>query len=161
VSVFVRQHVCLRCGHQWYGRKPELPVACPNRKCHSPYWNTPRRRPGAPTSAQIRAALAKKPREVKAPVLFCERCQREGYAIGCPTCIALRQEARAAQGQAAGAAPPAPAMPLFCERCQRVGPITYCKACAALRQARQAEGAASSAPPVGPPETPPDRDAHG
>ena len=31
---------CLRCGHQWYPRRLELPKHCP--KCNSPYWNRPK-----------------------------------------------------------------------------------------------------------------------
>ena len=31
---------CKRCGHQWFPRKPDLPVQCPN--CKSPYWNRER-----------------------------------------------------------------------------------------------------------------------
>jgi len=27
---------CLRCGHEWFGRKAEKPKSCP--KCHSYYW---------------------------------------------------------------------------------------------------------------------------
>jgi len=33
---------CLRCGHKWFKRKLEDPVACPD--CKSPYWNKPRQR---------------------------------------------------------------------------------------------------------------------
>ena len=38
---------CLRCGHQWAGRKFEggkitKPKRCP--KCNSPYWDKPRRK---------------------------------------------------------------------------------------------------------------------
>jgi len=32
---------CLRCGHKWYPKKPEVPRCC--GKCKSPYWNKPRR----------------------------------------------------------------------------------------------------------------------
>lgn len=31
---------CLRCGHDWYRRKKQLPGTCPN--CNSDYWNKPR-----------------------------------------------------------------------------------------------------------------------
>ena len=36
------QYRCNRCGHRW---TPEIvnPVSCP--KCHSPYWNRPRKLP--------------------------------------------------------------------------------------------------------------------
>lgn len=32
---------CLRCGHEWTPRKPEV-IVCP--KCKSPRWNKPRRK---------------------------------------------------------------------------------------------------------------------
>jgi hypothetical protein len=35
---------CLRCNHEWYPRSDEIPRTCPNRKCHSPYWNKPRQK---------------------------------------------------------------------------------------------------------------------
>ena len=34
---------CLRCGWGWYRRKPVAPKTCPNPKCNSPYWDTPRK----------------------------------------------------------------------------------------------------------------------
>ena len=30
---------CTRCGHDWYGLKPQKPKNCPN--CRSPYWDRP------------------------------------------------------------------------------------------------------------------------
>jgi len=33
---------CLRCGHEWFPRKPEKPLVCPG--CNSPYWDRPRQR---------------------------------------------------------------------------------------------------------------------
>lgn len=30
---------CLRCGHQWYPKREELPKCC--GFCKSPYWNVP------------------------------------------------------------------------------------------------------------------------
>jgi death on curing protein len=35
---------CFRCYHTWKKRGDEIPKSCPNPKCHSPYWNKPRRR---------------------------------------------------------------------------------------------------------------------
>lgn len=35
------QHECLRCQYRWVGRK-HTPKSC--AKCHSPYWNLPRRK---------------------------------------------------------------------------------------------------------------------
>lgn len=32
---------CLRCGHRWPQRQEKPPKQCP--RCHSPYWNRPRR----------------------------------------------------------------------------------------------------------------------
>lgn len=40
VDVAITKLRCLRCEHEWYPRKAELPKTCP--KCRSPYWNTPR-----------------------------------------------------------------------------------------------------------------------
>jgi predicted Zn-ribbon and HTH transcriptional regulator len=34
---------CKRCGHKWIPRQTKLPKTCP--KCHSPYWNTARKKP--------------------------------------------------------------------------------------------------------------------
>lgn len=33
---------CVRCGHIWTPRKESKPVVCPNRACHSPYWQIPK-----------------------------------------------------------------------------------------------------------------------
>ena len=35
---------CFRCYHTWRKRKEDLPKSCPNPKCHSPYWNKPRKK---------------------------------------------------------------------------------------------------------------------
>ncbi len=35
---------CTRCYHTWRTRGKTLPKQCPNRKCHSPYWNAPRKK---------------------------------------------------------------------------------------------------------------------
>lgn len=34
---------CLRCGWKWTPRIAK-PRVCPNKKCHSSYWNVPRSR---------------------------------------------------------------------------------------------------------------------
>jgi hypothetical protein len=34
---------CHRCGHEWLPRQDRPPKVCPNGKCKSPYWWTPRR----------------------------------------------------------------------------------------------------------------------
>ncbi len=39
---YVKECVCQRCGHKWIPRKKGRPALCPNRKCHSPYWDVPR-----------------------------------------------------------------------------------------------------------------------
>ena len=39
----IEKQKCLRCGWEWYPRNPDLPLTCPNPKCHSPYWNRPRK----------------------------------------------------------------------------------------------------------------------
>jgi len=35
---------CFRCYHIWRKRKENPPKYCPNPKCHSPYWNKPRKK---------------------------------------------------------------------------------------------------------------------
>ena len=48
VEVVVPKLTCLRCGHQWYPRKPGRPTTCAG--CRSPYWDVPRRNEtGQPT----------------------------------------------------------------------------------------------------------------
>jgi len=43
--VLIEGHRCHRCGHEWRPKNIEvIPVACPNPKCHSPYWKQPRQR---------------------------------------------------------------------------------------------------------------------
>jgi len=40
-------YVCERCGHTWIPRKEtegRVPTVCPNARCKSPYWDTPRTR---------------------------------------------------------------------------------------------------------------------
>ena len=39
----IKRVECLRCGHEWWPRKPEKPVIC--AKCKSPYWDKPRKKP--------------------------------------------------------------------------------------------------------------------
>lgn len=34
--------LCQQCGHEWYGPQPH-PKQCPNRRCSSPYWDSPDR----------------------------------------------------------------------------------------------------------------------
>jgi len=42
--VLIKGHKCHRCGHEWRPKDIDVvPVACPNPKCHSPYWDRPRR----------------------------------------------------------------------------------------------------------------------
>ena len=41
----MEQETCLRCGHKWYKRNPEIPKVCP--KCKTPYWDRPRKEPKA------------------------------------------------------------------------------------------------------------------
>ena len=38
--VKVKKLKCMRCGHVWFPRKPEVRI-CPN--CQSPYWDRERR----------------------------------------------------------------------------------------------------------------------
>jgi hypothetical protein len=41
--IHLEHYCCLRCAHAWVPRKSSLPLRYP--KCHSPYWNRPRRHP--------------------------------------------------------------------------------------------------------------------
>lgn len=54
VGVVISQLHCLRCDHDWYPRKAELPKTCP--KCRSPYWNQPRRNEAGQPAAHRRSA---------------------------------------------------------------------------------------------------------
>jgi len=40
-EITIKKLTCLRCNHEWIPNTDKLPKVCP--KCHSPYWNTPRR----------------------------------------------------------------------------------------------------------------------
>jgi predicted Zn-ribbon and HTH transcriptional regulator len=40
-TVIAERH-CLRCGKNWFPRKPGRPTTCP--KCRSPYWDEPYQR---------------------------------------------------------------------------------------------------------------------
>jgi hypothetical protein len=46
-TIEVTLYTCERCGYEWIPRDAlsatEPPKVCPNPKCKSPYWNTPRR----------------------------------------------------------------------------------------------------------------------
>ena len=35
--------LCMRCGHRWVARGKVAPKLCPNQKCHSPNWTTPKK----------------------------------------------------------------------------------------------------------------------
>ena len=50
---------CERCDYEWIPQNPEKePVACP--RCHSPYWNKPKRNDAPPmTYPQFRDKIAK------------------------------------------------------------------------------------------------------
>ena len=43
----VNKLTCKRCNHSWFPRiidgTVKIPETCPNKKCRSPYWQTPRR----------------------------------------------------------------------------------------------------------------------
>ena len=41
IPITVMGYRCERCGHEWVPNGGKEPRVCP--KCHSPYWNTPRR----------------------------------------------------------------------------------------------------------------------
>src|SRR5437870_5490812 len=49
VPITIMGFRCDRCGYEWVPRKSSKadPKVCPNPKCKSPYWNTPRKK-GAP-----------------------------------------------------------------------------------------------------------------
>jgi hypothetical protein len=48
----VEFYVCERCGHEWLPRSKDTPPpkVCPNLKCKSPYWDTPRKNPAVNVS---------------------------------------------------------------------------------------------------------------
>ena len=49
-------YTCKVCGHQWHPRKAALPEVCPNRKCHSAYWQEgPQRASRAESLAKAKA----------------------------------------------------------------------------------------------------------
>lgn len=40
---------CERCDYEWVPRKKDVyPTVCPNKSCHSPYWDRPRQDKPAP-----------------------------------------------------------------------------------------------------------------
>jgi len=43
ISIKLFRFTCLRCGHRWIPRGDRVPRTCPNRACHSPYWQTKRK----------------------------------------------------------------------------------------------------------------------
>jgi hypothetical protein len=55
----MKKFECLRCGHKWFPRKEGLPVVCPSKKCHSPYWHKQKveaeRSQGVLNQAQVEA----------------------------------------------------------------------------------------------------------
>lgn len=44
IKITVEGYKCERCGYEWVKRKEEKPRVCP--KCHSPYWDIPRKQKG-------------------------------------------------------------------------------------------------------------------
>lgn len=40
---YMESLLCVRCGHKWYQRKPQMPRNC--AKCKARYWNRPARMP--------------------------------------------------------------------------------------------------------------------
>ena len=46
-GIELEELTCLRCGYQWHPRiingKVKIPSTCPEKKCRSPYWQTPRK----------------------------------------------------------------------------------------------------------------------
>ena len=61
---------CMRCGHQWRGKRPnEYPKSC--SKCHSSYWDRPkieRTTKPKPEPKPKRKRIVRKPRMVEVPV---------------------------------------------------------------------------------------------
>ena len=51
-GIVIRKLTCMRCNHEWIPNSERLPQVCP--KCHSPYWNTPRKVPKNTLSAKIK-----------------------------------------------------------------------------------------------------------
>lgn len=42
IEITVKGYKCLRCSHEWIPKKQQYPKVC--AKCHSPYWDTPRKK---------------------------------------------------------------------------------------------------------------------
>lgn len=61
----IRMLRCLRCGHEWWPRQVNLPIVCPSEKCHSRYWNVPRKEKPVKSAAEVaqetRAAAGERP----------------------------------------------------------------------------------------------------
>jgi len=41
IKIMIEGYQCERCEHKWIARSKKEPVVCP--KCHSPYWNKPKK----------------------------------------------------------------------------------------------------------------------
>ncbi len=65
----IQQLRCLRCGYAWYPRSPKRPAHCPNRKCNSPYWDKPRRKPSESQVDRVVRKLREAGRDDAAEVL--------------------------------------------------------------------------------------------
>lgn len=52
IPITVMGYRCERCNHEWVPNGPMEPKVCP--KCHSPYWNTPKKAAAMPTYENFR-----------------------------------------------------------------------------------------------------------
>lgn len=44
MTKILKIHTCRQCGHSWANRNGRYPKICPNKKCHSMYWDEPKRK---------------------------------------------------------------------------------------------------------------------
>ena len=49
---------CKRCGWEWIQRQKSLPIQCPNKTCHSPYWNKERLNRGKNAASETKPPVA-------------------------------------------------------------------------------------------------------
>ncbi len=43
VPITVMGYRCERCCHEWIPKNDRIPKVCPNQRCHSAYWDSPKK----------------------------------------------------------------------------------------------------------------------